>query len=151
MLRVRRWMTVTLAGLALAFAAGCGGGDGGGAADAYVDEVNAAQRAFAADVERIDATGDEEAALAAYSAAAEEAAQAMRAIEPPEDVAALHADLVSGFDRFARETARVEQELTSGDLDRVLAAQQRMLEATEAQQRLIRRTVAEINDELQTG
>lgn len=149
MVRVRRWMVGALAAVALVAAAGCGGD--GEQADAYVDELNAAQRAFTAEVRRLEAIDDDEAALAAYTAAAEEAARAIAAIDPPEDVAALHGRLVGGFDAFARQTARAERDVTSGDLDRVIAAQERMTEAAATQERLIHQTVAAINDELQTG
>ena len=149
MVRVRRIAAGALAGIVLALAAGCGGGDDGGEqADAYVDEVNAAQQAFSDRVEQIGAGGDDEQALAAFSDAADQAATDIRGIEPPEEVAELHGRLVRGFDDFARETAAAEDAITSGDLDRVLAAQEDMLEATETQQRLIRTTVAQINAEL---
>lgn len=149
MVRARGMATAGLVALALA-AGGCGGDDGA-QADAYVDAVNAAQQAFATRIERIEATTDDEAALAAYVRASEQAAADLRAIDPPEDVADLHGRLVGGFDAFAQETAAAEDAITSGELERVLVAQQRMLRATRSQQQLIRSTMAEINQELQAG
>lgn len=151
MTRVRRWMTGVLAGAVVLAAVGCGGDDGDDAADAYVGALNAAQDAFVADVARVAAARDEQAALAAYTVAAEDAATAIQAIDPPKEVAVLHGRLVEGFDTFARETADAEAALTSGDLDRVLTAQQELIEATETQEELVRTTVAEINEELQAG
>ena len=148
MVRVRQHAAGALAGIVLALAAGCGGGgdDGGEQADAYVDEVNAAQRAFSDRVERIGP--DDEGALAALTDAATQAATDIRGIQPPEQVAALHGRLVRGFDDFARETVEAQDAITSGDLERVRAAQEDMREASETQQQLIRTTVAEINAEL---
>lgn len=155
----RRLPAALLAVLALALAAGCGGDDADVAAgNAYVEQLNAAQREFAASIERIDGRVSERSTprqdrrtLRSFTQAADEVAAKVASIRPPESVGRLHAGLVEDFETYAEEVRTATGSLTSGDADRVMAAQERLLEATDTVTSEINRAIDDINAKLRSS
>jgi len=155
---VRRLPTALLAVLALAFAAGCGGGDDDTEqGNAYVEQLNAAQREFAATVKRLDGRVSEDsspsqdrATLGSFTEAADEVAVEVRDIQAPDAVQRLHAGLVDDFETYADEVRSATRSLTSRDPDRVIAAQQRLLKATDTVTAEINTAIDDINAKLRS-
>ncbi|HEY3020835.1 MAG TPA: hypothetical protein VGJ32_11615 [Solirubrobacteraceae bacterium] len=128
-------MRGVLASLAVAVAlAGCAAGQTG-KDNAYVDAVNRAQARFAATVHQLSGRPGAKSSrrtLRSFDAAVGRVVGNLRAITPPDRVAALHRRLVARMDAYGRQVRRETALLRSGDAARVVAAQQRLLAATEA-------------------
>ena len=144
---MRRGVALVL--LAAALLAGCGGGDDkdAEASRAYIDQVNVAVKRFARGAKELPA-GFEADTLHTYSATLERTAEALRAIEAPESVAALHEQLAGDVSTYAAAIDEAASAPLSKDPDTVVAAQQALLKATATANREVNRTLREIGRRL---
>jgi hypothetical protein len=140
--------------LAAVLLCGCGSG-GVDAANSYVDAVNRAQSRFAVTVRslsgRIDGSSTERSdgrVLRSFDSAVNEVVVDLRRIRPPDDVAPLHRRLVGELDRYGARVRRETASLRSKSPAQLLAAQQRLLSATDHVSRDINATIDEINTRL---
>jgi len=140
---------VALVLLAAVSLAGCGGGDDQDAqADrAYIEQVNGAVQRFAREAKQLPA-GFEIGTLHTYSATLERTADDLRAIDPPESVAALHRELAGDVSTYADAIDAAASAPLSKDPDQVVAAQQALLKATATANREVNRTLREIGRRL---
>lgn len=114
---MRMRLLVTILAVALVAVAGCGG-NGNGQAEDYVDDFNDIQTSFE---ENVDGTalGDPERApdtLEQMATEADSAAEEMREVDPPEEVAEQHDEMIALFEEI-RDVSREALELASGELD----------------------------------
>jgi len=149
-------IVAALAALVLAVA-GCGGDDQVKEANAYVDQVNQAQTTFAQTIRRINrqVTAESTAAedrqtLQRYIAAVDRVVARLRAINPPPGVAPLHRRLVRDIDTYGGEVESAAESLQNPTADKLLGAQQRLLDATDTVTRQINTTIRDINTKLQS-
>ena len=152
----RRAAAAGLVALALALAAaGCGSSSQTKDANRYVDAVNAAQGRLSTTLDRLtgeitassSATADRR-TLQAFDAAVARAAGALHRITPPDKVKAQHARLVGELGGYERELARETKALRSGDAKTLVAAQRRLLAATNLVSQQINDTIDQINTRL---
>ena len=134
---------ITLAGVATAalLAAGCGGGDDGGALSreqyeativeigntleqAFADVATEAQSISGGDIGSLDEAGEAFDSLAATVAkgaqALTDAAGELEALEPPEDAASTNDDLASGLRALADDLGELEAALEGGDFTQIV-------------------------------
>jgi len=149
-------MRVQLVALVAAGAllAGCGGEEGPDA-NAYVDAVNRAQTGFAQTVQRLSgrissssSPAQDRRTLRSFNGAVSDVVGDLRQIEPPSDVASLHRRLVQEMGSYGAEVRRATSTLASDDPRRLVAAQQRLLRATDTVSGRINRTIGAINRRL---
>jgi len=146
-------LAAALAALAtLAIAAGCGSA---AEQNDYVDQVNEEQSQLLDSVSKVVSgpapTNSEEAAKVAdeLSSAFAEGADRIEAIDPPDEVADLHARLVSGLRRLSDRLAAAGKALTgSSAQDAADAAADLQQQITHAQDR-INRLIDQINAKFQ--
>jgi hypothetical protein len=152
----RRLLAALLAAtvLAAAAAAGCGGADVN-RDGAYVDQVNAAQSQFASTVKRLtgrvtadSSPSEDRRTLRSFTKAVDEVVVDLRRIQPPKPVQGLHRELVSDMDAYAGEVHSAASSLTSGNADKLVASQQRLLRATTTVSEQINRSIDQINQTL---
>jgi hypothetical protein len=150
----RRLLVALLAATVLVAAAGCGGGNAN-RDNAYVDQVNAAQSQFASTVKRLTGrvTADssptqDRRTLRSFTKAVDEVVVDLRRIQPPTPVRGLHRDLVADMDAYAGEVHSAASSVTSGDADKLVASQQRLLRATTTVSAQINQAIDEINQTL---
>jgi cytochrome c556 len=129
--------------------AGCGGGDDGQAERdrAYIEQVNTAVERFAREAKRLP-SGFEAETLRTYSAALDRTAKRLRDIDPPPSVARLHAQLADDVAVYADAIEAAAQAPLSEDADRVVAAQQDVMRATETANTEVNRTLEAIGRRL---
>ena len=151
--RVRLLALLALAGVALV-AGGCGGKDVK-ASNAYVDKVNTAQTDFAKTVDALSGKitqqstpAQDRTTMTNFTTAVARVVADLRAIKPPDKVKALHATLVSEISNYGTEVASAASALSSGDANRLLAAQQKLLKATTTVSTQINTTIDQINTKL---
>jgi outer membrane murein-binding lipoprotein Lpp len=136
--------------LALLLLAGCGDGE---EKDAYVDEVNALQADLVQQVSSAAAaTPSNQVEAADYAGRIagifSRAADRFAAVDPPDDVADLHSQLVEQIRSIAAETRRAERTLRDGTPEQARdALRQLRTAATDAQNRL-NILIEEINSDL---
>jgi outer membrane PBP1 activator LpoA protein len=142
---------------AAALLAGCGSSDGTKEANQYVDAVNAAQGRLTTALDRLSgeiSTSTDPAAdrrtLQAFDAAVGRAVATLRRIEPPGDVAPLHRKLVRELETYDRELRRETAVLRSNDVKALLAAQRRLLAATNETSQQVNDTLDAINARLRS-
>jgi hypothetical protein len=147
----RRRIFAVLGALALA-SAGCGGTE---ERNAYVDEVNRAQTAFARDFERVTretratATPEEsQRLLRDYRAVVTGVVRRLRAADPPGEVRGLHDELVGQFQLYDGQLTRFGSRLRSTRADEVLRAQAELTREVSVISRRIEQTIGRLNDEL---
>ena len=129
-------LIAAIAVIASLLAAGCG--DSSEKND-YVDDVNALQNDLVADVS---------AAAATTPTNQKQAADGFEAVDPPDDVADLHSQLVDQIRSIAAETRKAEQTLRQGTPQEAQKAlSQLQTAATDAQNRL-NMLIDEINADL---
>ena len=135
--------------------AGCGGGGGVKEANTYVDEVNKAQTRFAGTIDtlstRITSTStpaDDRATLGRFEAAVERVVADLRAVHPPAQVRAQHAQLVAALEGYGTEVTKVSEDISSGSASRLLGAQEELATATAQVSQKINTTIAAINRKL---
>lgn len=136
---------------ALALASGCGGADDGGDEArrdrAYIEQVNVAVERFAREAKQLP-SGFEAGTLRTYSAALDRAAANLRGIDPPPVVATLHERLATDVAGYADAIEDAAQAPLSDDPDRVVSAQQELLEATRTANAQVNRTLTQIGRKL---
>lgn len=145
---------VVLALVPGAFAAGCG--DDAEQRNAYVDRVNRAQRSFADTVQELSGqiteqstTDSDRKTLARFETAIDGVVEELRSIDPPEEVAGQHAELVETMDGYGDEVSAAVDALEGDDPGELLSAQRALLEATREVSADINRSIGEINGRLQ--
>ena len=136
---------VVAVGLVLA---GCGGNDKQAKQDqAYITSVNAAMQRFAQAAKALP-SGFKADTLKTYSAALDRAADSLRRIQPPDSVATLHKRLTSDVSGYADEIDQAAKAPLSKNPNTVVAAQQRLLKATNAANGDVNRTLTAIGKKL---
>ncbi len=136
--------------LAVVTLAGCGGDAGAHDAQAdraYINRVNVAVKRFAREAQRLPA-GFEADTLHTYSATLDRTADNLRAIRPPAPVAALHRQLAGDVSSYADAIDAAASAPLSEDPDKVVAAQQDLLDATRTANREVNRTLRAIGRKL---
>jgi hypothetical protein len=122
----------------------------------YLDGVNEAQDEFARSVDDLagritetSSTAEDRAAVAQFESEIDDLGAGLRAIDPPEEVMARHQRLLEVIARYGETVGQAVQALdTEDEPDALLAAQTRLLDATEGTTTEIRETIEEINREL---
>jgi hypothetical protein len=150
-----RAAAVCLAALSLV-AVGCGGDTK--AKNEYVDAVNKAQADFADNVKKVGSSapsGSDPVAAAkqAYTAlgsAIDKVIADLKAVEPPDDVKALHSRLITQLSGFGGEVDKAVTSLSSGDLQAIAKAQADFAKSASTLGTQISKTLSEINTKLQS-
>lgn len=124
-------------------------------ANHYVDAVNRAQTQFAGTLNRLSgrisatsAQSSDTRVLRSFDTAVSRVVGRLRHITPPEDVTSLHRQLVGEMDAYGRRVRRETSTLRSNDPRRLVAAQQRLLSATDKASGRINATISAINRRL---
>jgi hypothetical protein len=149
----RRLLRLLLVAAALAAGlSGCGEDDG---SVAYLERVDATQRAFADRVRRLSAgvtatssARQDRRTLARFEQALDDVVADLGAIAPPDEVRALHARLVAALAAYERDVATVVRAIDGDSPARLRAAQRELQRATTDVDGEIDRTTAAINDAL---
>jgi len=141
-----------IAALLLACAAlvsGCGGGE---EKNAYVDDVQAAQRTFATRFEqarkRLTATStlaQDRATLGDFQTITRRFATTLEELQPPDAVRAEHARLVAAIEGYGADVGRARAKLRSGTSEDRSAVRTELSSAVEGTQERIARAVGDIN------
>ena len=135
---------------------GSGCGTTGNSADNhYVDQVNQAQREFAATVQGLSgatsptsSVAEREAALGRFEGAISMIVLRFRAIQAPQKVASLHQQLINEIAGFGEQVRTASITLSSRSTARLRAASARLLAQTTATGNLISTTINAINQKL---
>jgi hypothetical protein len=140
--------------LAAVLLAGCGS-SGVDEANRYVDAVNRAQTQFAGTMDRLSGRISSSSSMTAdarvlrtFDTALGRVMIGLRQAKPPGRVAGLHRKLVGEMDAYGARVRREARVLRSKDTTRLVAAQQRLLSATDEVSRDINGTIDEINRRL---
>jgi hypothetical protein len=143
--------------LAAVLLAGCGS-SGIDEANRYVDAVNRAQTQFAGTMDRLSGRISSSSSISAdarvlrtFDSALGQVLVRLRQAKPPEKVASLHEQLVGEMDAYGARVRREAKVLGSKDTTRLVAAQQRLLTATDQVSRHINATIDRINRRLKTS
>jgi hypothetical protein len=143
--------------LAAALLGGCGS-SGVDEANRYVDAVNHAQTQFAGTMDtlsgRISSSSTTRAdarVLRRFDTALGRVMVELRRAKPPQGVASLHQRLVGDMNAYGAKVRHEAGVLGSKDTTRLVAAQQRLLTATDQVSRDINATVDRINRRLKAG
>ena len=136
--------------------AGCGS-NGVDEANRYVDAVNHAQTQFAGTMDRLSGRISSSSSLTAdarvlrtFDTALGRVMIQLRDAKPPAKVASLHRRLVGEMDAYGARVRREARVLRSKDTTRLVAAQQRLLTATDQVSRDINATIDRINRQLKS-
>jgi uncharacterized lipoprotein len=142
---------------AVALLAGCGSSGDTKDANRYVDAVNGAQARLTTTLDRLSGTigadsspAQDTRALRAFDTAVARAVTTLRGIAPPGAVRPLHRRLISELGVYGREVRRETAVLRSGDARALVAAQRRLLAATNETSQQINGTIDEINARLRS-
>lgn len=140
--------------LAAVLLAGCGS-SGVDDANRYVDAVNRAQTQFAGTMDRLSGRISNSSSVSAdarvlrtFDSALGRVMVQLRAAKPPASVATLHRRLVGEMDAYGARVRHEADVLRSKDTTRLVAAQQRLLTATDTVSRQINATIDQINSQL---
>jgi hypothetical protein len=143
--------------LAAALLGGCGS-SGVDEANRYVDAVNRAQTQFAGTMDtlsgRISSSSSVRAdarVLRTFDTALGRVMVELRRAKPPDGVATLHRQLVGEMNSYGAQVRHEARVLRSKDTTRLVAAQQRLLTATDEVSRNINSTIDRINRRLKTS
>jgi hypothetical protein len=150
-LGLRILATIALAAAALALAA-CGSND---EANDYIDEVNSVQEGLVTEV--TDAVSQAPPANPEAAAAVatdletvfNDTADELEAIEPPDDVAELHDDLVAAVRDVGTRIGDAEQAFSSGNPQQAAQAALELQQATTDLQTELNTLIDDINEQLQ--
>ena len=140
---------------AVALLAGCGSSDDTKDKNRYVDEVNAAQTRLSGRLDRLSGEINQSTSpsadrrtLQAFDTAVARAIASLRRIEPPNDVVPLHRRLIRQLEAYDRELRRETAVLRSNDVQALIAAQRRLLSATNETSQQVNDTLDAINARL---
>jgi hypothetical protein len=143
--------------LAAVLLAGCGS-SGVDEANRYVDAVNRAQTQFAGTMDRLSGRISSSSSITAdarvlrtFDSALGRVMVRLRQARPPSDVATLHRRLVGEMDAYGARVRHEAKVLRGKDTTRLVAAQQRLLTATDDVSRQINATIDQINRRLKKG
>lgn len=121
----------------------------------YVDAVNEAQEEFAATVNDLagritetSSTAEDRATLAQFESEIDNTVAGLRAIDPPEEVTTQHERLLGVLERYGEEVGQALQAFDTEDSEGLIAAQTRLLDATNSTSAEIEEALAEIDQEL---
>jgi outer membrane murein-binding lipoprotein Lpp len=150
---VRR-LALLLAAVALAVvAAGCGSDNK--AANAYVDAVNRAQNDFASTFDRLSSKitststpEQDQKTLDGFKRAVDKVVGDLRAVEPPDRVKGLHAELVGEIANYGREIDKAKSAFANGSPKAIIKAQTQLVTAVTRVSSQINRTIDAINKKL---
>jgi hypothetical protein len=149
---VRRLVTV-LAVLALVAVAGCGS-DSKSAND-YVDAVNRAQNDFASTFDRLSSRitststpQQDQKTLDGFKRAVDKVVGDLRAVEPPDKVKPLHAELVNEISSYGKEIDKAKKAFADGNPKAIIKAQTQLVTAVTRVSGQINRTIDAINQKL---
>lgn len=144
---------VLLAGATLA--AGCGGTDAD-TKNAYVTDVQTAQKLYVTRFEqvrkRLTATStlaEDRAALGAFATTTQTLVASLKRITPPEEVREEHARLTAAAAGYARQVTRAREGLTSGTVADRAKVRTDLSSSVQGTQEQISKAIAEINAGLQ--
>jgi hypothetical protein len=141
--------------LSLVMAAGCGGDTA--SKNDYVEAINKAQTDFANNVQKVGSSsnaGSDPAAAAKETfanlgTAIDKVVADLKGVEAPEDVKALHNDLISEMEEFKGQVQDAAKSLDSGDATAVLKAQSKFAQSASTLGTRISKTISDINTKLQ--
>ena len=140
--------------LAAVLLAGCGS-SGVDEANRYVDAVNRAQTQFAGTMDRLSGRISSSSSISAdarvlrtFDTALGRVMVQLRAAKPPSSVATLHRRLVGEMDAYGAQVRQEAKVLRTKDSTRLVAAQQRLLTATDTVSRRMNGTIDQINSKL---
>ena len=149
---MRRLATV-LAVLALVAVAGCGS-DSKSAND-YVDAVNRAQNDFASTFDRLSSRitststpQQDQRTLDGFKRAVDKVVGDLRAVEPPDKVRPLHAELVNEISSYGKEIEKDKKAFADGKPKTIIKAQTQLVTAVTRVSGQINRTIDAINQKL---
>jgi hypothetical protein len=148
--------SLVVVGLAL-LASGCGSGSGKvEEANAYVKDVNRAQRMFAGTVDQLagritstSTTRQDRRTMTRFQTAVDRVVADLRAVNAPDRVAPLHRELVDEIGAYAGNVRKAAKGIESNNAKRLLKAQQDLADATTKVSAQINRTIDRINKGLQ--
>jgi hypothetical protein len=150
--RVRRLATV-LAVLALVAVAGCGSDNK--SANDYVDAVNRAQNDFASTFDRLSSRitststpQQDQRTLDGFKRAVDKVVGDLRAVEPPDKVKPLHAELVNEISSYGKEIEKAKKAFADGKPKAIIKAQTQLVTAVTRVSGQINRTIDAINQKL---
>lgn len=136
---------------AAVLAAGCGNGDAN-AKNAYVDQVQAAQRTFVNRFtlvrKRLTATSDlrqDRATLSDFGGATRRFVAALRGIAPPAAVKAQHGRLVAAVRAYETEVDQAGRRLGAGSASERAAVRTQLSSQVEATQEKVQKAISDIN------
>lgn len=152
-LRIAALLVLLLAGVALV---ACGDdANSRDAKNAYVREVNAAQRAFADTVSSVSqritresSSAQDRRTLERFEAAIDQVVARLERIEVPRDVEPEHAQLVTAMRRFGAEIEKATAALRNPDTRSIAEAQRAIATATQTVNGRIEAAIAAINSKL---
>jgi len=140
-----------VAGL-MAFGSGCGSDVD---PSKYVDNVNDAQTAFARTFQGLQSgitpnssAADDRATLAKFQRAIAKVVAQLKSIEPPEEAADLHKDLIAEISQYGTTIQRAQAKFASNSPQEILAAQNDLSASVNKTAAEINTTIDKINDKL---
>jgi hypothetical protein len=143
--------------LAAALLGGCGS-SGVDEANRYVDAVNRAQTQFAGTMDSLSGRISSSSSMSAdarvlrtFDTALGRVMVQLRQAKPPGRVASLHDRLLGEMNSYGAQVRQEARVLSSKDTTRLVAAQQRLLSATDEVSRNINATIDRINRRLKTS
>jgi hypothetical protein len=152
---IARLVLLTVAALALVVAGGCGGSDTKKSND-YIKEINKVQQDFATNVQKVgssssagsDPLAAAQKTFADLKMAIDKAISDLKAVEPPDKVKDLHAQLVGEMDEFATEVKAAGDSLKSKDPQKILQAQSKFATDAGSIETKVTQTIDQINTKL---
>jgi hypothetical protein len=151
---VRALAAILLAGALGLLVAGCG--DGAKEKNAYVEQVNGAQKAFAERFDEIQSTlsttstpAEDRRALTAFGQATDKVVRELRGITPPGEVQDLHARLIAAVASYGQELRRAQAQIRTDDATQVKQARTDLSTGVRRVQERIADAVSAINAKLQ--
>ena len=148
-----RRLVPALAVLALVAVAGCGSDNK--SANNYVDAVNKAQNDFASTFDRLSSRitststpQQDQKTLDGFKRAVDKVVVDLRAVEPPDRVKPLHAELVNEISSYGKEIDRAKKAFANGNPKAIIKAQTQLVTAVTRVSGQINRTIDAINKKL---
>jgi hypothetical protein len=144
-----RALVAALTAVCLLAVTGCGDSDTA-SNNKYVEAVNKAQTDFAANIGKVQTTGREPKQIFAdLETGIDQIVTDLEAVEPPEDVADLHDELIGHFERFKTSISETGDAIESGSNKKIVEAQQKFGSEMGTIGQDVDKTITKINAELQ--